>query len=205
MKKITLSISLFLIGFCAYAQPTITLLTFESYSFEDKFTTNDGYDGKIGDGFQWGGGLEFGIRETMAIELIYQHLSTDGYIRTPILGSFTETTGNVNIDYIMLGGTRYHPFSDKVSGFATVDAGLGIFTAKSTGNSFEKFCWGPRLGLKINASEKVSLRIHGQLISAVQALGGGLYIGTGGTGAGLTGYSTFWQWNVGGSLNFRLK
>lgn len=205
MRKLKLSIVCLLGSLGIYAQPTITLLTFESYSFEDKFTTNDGYDGKINDGFQWGAGIEFGIRETMAIELIYQHLSTDGYIRTPILGSFTESSGDVNIDYIMLGGTRYHPFNERVSGFGSVDAGIGILSAKNSGNSTEKFCWGPRLGLRINASDKISLRIHGQLISAVQALGGGLYIGTGGTGAGLTGYSTFWQWNVGGSLNFRLK
>ncbi len=60
----------------AYAQPSITLLTFESYTFSDQFDTEYG-TGKIGDGFQWGGGLEFGLSEETAIELIYQRLDTD--------------------------------------------------------------------------------------------------------------------------------
>ena len=60
----------------AYAQPTITLMTFESYTFPDQFDTQYG-TGKIQDGFQWGGGLEFGLSDVTAIELIYQRLDTE--------------------------------------------------------------------------------------------------------------------------------
>jgi hypothetical protein len=55
------------------------------------------------------------------------------------------------------------------------------------------------------ASEKVSLRIHGQLLSPVQWAGGGFYFGTGGSGAGVTTGSTIYQFNVGGSLNYKLR
>lgn len=189
--------------FTSQAQPTVTLLTFESYSFSDRVVTSDGYEGEIGDGFQWGGGLEFGLKETMAVELIYQRLETQGYINYPL----SRDQGKVAVNYFMLGGTRYMPVNDKISGFGTVDLGLGVLGSpdNSSDDNTEKFAWGLRLGVRIAASEKVSLRLHGQLMSAVQAVGGGLYFGTGGAGAGISGYSTFYQFNLGGSLNYRLR
>lgn len=210
MKKILLVFSILLV-LQSKSQVDITLLTFESYSFADKIVTDDGYDGKINDGFQWGGGFEFLFRERMAIELIYQHLDTDGYLFRPAVNGTMivqdQTSGRIGIDYILLGGTRYQPFTEKISGFSTLNAGLGIINTKdnSKDSNTEKFCWGARLGLKFQTSDMISIRIHGQLISAVQAIGGGVYLGTGGTGAGLTGYSTFWQFNLGGSLNFLLN
>jgi len=41
-------------------------------------------------------------------------------------------------------------------------------------------------------------------LSAVQSFGGGLYFGTGGAGAGVTGYSTMYQWVLGGGLTYKL-
>jgi hypothetical protein len=43
------------------------------------------------------------------------------------------------------------------------------------------------------------------LLSAVQAVGGGLYFGTGGAGAGVSGFSTFYQFSLGGGLVFKIK
>jgi opacity protein-like surface antigen len=185
------------------AQPAVTLLTFGSYSFSDKVTTSNGYEGQIGDGFQYGGGLEFGLKETMAVELIYQRLDTKGYIQYPL----SRDQGSVAVNYFMLGGTRYFPVNETISGFGTVDLGLGVLgsTDNSSDSNVEKFAWGLRGGVRIAPSEKVSLRLHAQLMSAVQAVGGGLYFGTGGAGAGVSGYSTFYQFNLGGSLNYRLK
>jgi hypothetical protein len=180
----------------------VTLLTFESYSFSDNIVTKDGYEGKVGDGFQWGGGLEIGLRDN-AFELIYQRLDTYGYIN--YLGS--QDKGNISVNYIMLGGTRYLPVNDKVAGFGTIDAGLGVLGYKDNPNQSDesKFAWGLRLGVRIAPNDKVSFRLHGQLMSAVQAFGGGIYFGTGGAGAGATGYSTFYQWNLGGSVNIRIR
>lgn len=42
MKKIITVLLLLVAGFLAKAQPTITLLTFESYTFPDKFDTEYG-------------------------------------------------------------------------------------------------------------------------------------------------------------------
>jgi len=191
-----------LFAITAWAQPTITLLTFESYTFSDKFDTEYG-TGKIGEGFQWGGGLEFGLSETTAIELIYHNMKTNVFYQ----GFDGRYEGDMGINYVMLGGTRYAPLNEKISGFGTVDLGMAWSSPEKSLNveSATKFAVGLRLGARIMASEKVSFRLHGQVFSPVQWAGGGVFIGTGGTGAGVTTGSTIWQWNLGGSLNFRLK
>lgn len=185
-----------------WAQPSITLLTFESYTFADQFDTEYG-TGKIQDGFQWGGGLEIGLANNAAVELIYQNIKTD----VTYQGFDNQYTGKVGINYMMLGGTRYAPLNDKISGFGSLDMGVAWSNPDTSldSESITKFAWGGRLGVRIQASEKVSLRLHAQLLSPVQWSGGGFYFGTGGGGAGVTTGSTIYQFNLGGSLNFRLK
>src|SRR5436190_21332046 len=127
MKTLILSFVVLLCGVVAvHAQPTVTLLTFESYTFSDQFSTEYG-EGKIGDGFQWGGGLEFGLKSDAAIEIIYQTLQTTASYRA----ISSTPTGNVGINYLMLGGTKYMPVNDIVSGFGSVDAGVGWMNPSS--------------------------------------------------------------------------
>ncbi len=199
MKKVAFLAVLVVSSAAAFGQQ-LTLLTFESYTFADKFYTQDGFEGKVQDGFQWGGGLEFAPNEAMAVEIIYQQMDTDGYINYLA----TQDVGNVHLKYIMLGGTRYQPVSETVSGFGTLDLGLGLASTDAT-DTYEKFAWGGRLGVRIAPNEKVSVRLHAQLMSMVQAIGAGFTIGTGGSGAGVSGFSSFYQFNLGGSVNIRLK
>src|SRR5687767_15883315 len=120
--KLTSSLILLLLvnSVSLFAQPSITLLTFESYTFADKFDTQYG-NGKVMDGFQWGGGLEFGVSDETAIELIYQRLDTDAYYQ----GSSRRYDGAISVNYILLGGTRYMPLNEVFSGFGTLNLGVG--------------------------------------------------------------------------------
>lgn len=204
MKKLaTLFLLVFALVATSLAQPTVTLLTFESYTFADNSFDTEYGGGKIGDGFQWGGGLEFGMNERMAVELIYQNMKTD----VTYAGLNQQYKGNCGINYALLGVTHYAPVNDKISGFGTVDLGAGWSSPDESlkSESVTKFAIGGRLGVRIQANEKVSLRLHAQLLSPVQWAGGGFYFGTGGSGAGVSTGSTIWQFNLGGSLNFRLK
>lgn len=203
MKKGSLLTTLaVLLATTAWTQPSITLLTFESYTFSDKFDTEYG-TGKIQDGFQWGAGIEIGLAETFAVELIYQNMKADVYYQ----GLAQRYEGKVGINYALLGGTKYAPLNDKISGFGSVDVGLAWSNPDNSlqSESVTKFAIGGRLGIRFMASEKVSLRIHGQLLSPVQWAGGGFYFGTGGSGAGVSTGSTIYQFNVGGSLNYKLR
>jgi opacity protein-like surface antigen len=189
----------------AYAQQgSVTLLTFAGYTFDDKIDFTRGY-GKIKGGFQWGAGLEFGLSMENAVEVVYQLHSTEGEIVNNFLGE--RETGEVNIHYILVGGTRYLPISDVLSGFGSVDAGLAVFAPDGNldASNTTRFAWGLRAGLRMAPSDRVSLRIHAQMLSPVQGAGGGFYFGTGGSGVGVSTYSTIYQFNLGGSVNIRIK
>ena len=186
------------------AQGGITLLTFESFTFADKFDTEYGY-GKIGDGFQWGVGLEFEVQPTAAIELIYQRMDATAYYQ----GLGSDYTGQMGMNYVLLGATGYQPFNDVVSGFGTVDMGVG-FTSNLeeslVSENVTKFAIGGRIGVRVApVNSKLSLRLHAQILSPVQWFGGGFYFGTGGSGAGVSTGSTIWQFNLGGSVNYRFR
>ena len=122
--------------------------------------------------------------------------------------------GEVNLDlainYIMLAPTKHFLSSnEKLEGFAGLMAGMVIADASRRDqhrrDSATKFAWGLRLGGIIWASEKVGIRLQTQLLSATQAMGGGFYFGTGGAGAGVSSYSTIYQFGLGGGIVFKVK
>ncbi|MEJ2005522.1 MAG: hypothetical protein P8X57_11280 [Cyclobacteriaceae bacterium] len=204
-RKFCLTALIMLSGSFLFAQEgSITILTFGGYTFEDKLDFYKGY-GKVGDGFQWGVGLEIGLGPYNAVEFNYQQLPTTGYL-VEYLGGFEES-GDVNFNYYLVGGTRYLPINDMLSGFFSMDAGLAVISPQSSSefSNTTKFAWGLRTGLRLLPAERVSLRIHAQLLSPVQAAGGSFYFGTGGPGAGVSTYSTIYQFNLGGSINLRIK
>lgn len=204
MKKVLLAFVLFTSAFAAKGQGGVTLLTFGNWTFADKFETYYGY-GKLDDAVQWGAGLEFEIQPTSAIELIYLRSDHDAYYDA---GFSDRLNGKIGLNYILLGATGYQPFNDKVSGFGTFDMGAA-FTSNIdetlNASNVTKFALGGRLGVKIAPSDKISLRLHAQLLSPVQWFGGGFYFGTGGSGAGVSTGSTIYQFSLGGSINIRIR
>jgi hypothetical protein len=211
MKKIILSIIL-----CAgitgiAAAQNIRFNGYAEYIFDDNidsyYSNTDYYDGKIKGGLQWGGGLEFMVDATKGIELKYLRRDATApveYYNNGILNKDFELAMN----YILLGGTNYFKTGGKVEPYAGFAAGVGIFTIKNAeaGNddTATKFSWTVKLGTNIWLSEKVGLKLQADLLSAVQSMGGGLYFGTGGAGAGVSAYSTMYQWGLGGGLVFKL-
>ena len=184
-------------------QGSLTLLTFESFTFADKYETYYGY-GRVEDGFSWGAGLEFGIDNRTAVELIYQNYKADAYYDDYL---FNRIYGQGTFNYIMLGGTSYAPMNEKVSGFGSFDLGMCIIHPSSelSGSDVTKFAMGGRLGVRIAPSDRISLRLHAQLMSPLQWFGGGYYFGGGGSGATVSGGGTIFQFNLGGSVNIRIR
>ena len=198
----------------AFGQGKIKLNAYGAYVFDDKFdtyyTSNQYIEGKIKGGFQWGAGLEYALHDDYGIELVYYRQDTE----VPITydgfgGGLTNSTVELGVNYIMLGGMRYlNTANEKVQPYGGLLAGMVIFENKSPQgsqeDSYTKFAWGLRLGVNIWASERVALKLQAQLLSAVQGAGGGLYIGTGGAGAGVSTYSTIYQFGLGGGLSFKI-
>lgn len=215
-KNMKTILSILLICFFIPAVSQNTRLNgYAVYTFDDKFDSyysgTDYYEGKFKGGLQWGIGLEFLPQAASGIELLYLNQQTTAPTRYWAPGQITEKTTNfdVGFNWIMLAGNRYvRKPGSKVEGFGGGMLGAVIINVENpdngSDNSATKFAWGLRLGANIWASEKMAIKLQGQLMSAVQGAGGGLYFGTGGAGAGVSTYSSMLQFGLGGGLSFKL-
>jgi hypothetical protein len=137
----------------------------------------------------------------VGIEFLYNRLDTKAPM-TYYNNGVKSGTYDCGINNFMLAMNRYFVATEKMEAYGSVMAGVTSFkigTATAT-----KFGYGFRLGANFWASPRVALKLQAQLMSASQAVGGGFYLGTGGAGAGVSSYSTFYQFGLGGGLAFRL-
>ena len=178
-------------------------------SFDSYFTGGRYFEGKIKGGLQWGGGIEYRVYPETGIELLYLRHDTNAptsyYIQGPEFADF-----DLGLNYIMVGGNRYMPIgTGNVDGSFGLMAGMVIadLTNPESGysDSATKFAWGLKGGITIWATETVGIKLQAQVLSAVQSMGGGFYFGTGGGGAGISTYSTLYQFGLGGGLAFKLN
>ena len=212
IKRLLLSLVLVAVFTGLASAQNIRFNAYTAYVFDDKvdsyYDNTNYYDGKIEGGFQWGGGLEFMASSTKGIELKYLRQDTKAPM-TYYKNGVKNTNFDIAINYVLLGGTNYFKgVGNKVEPYGGLSLGMAIFNIENPDNnehhSATKFAWGLKLGTNIWASEKVGIKLQADLISAVQSAGGGLYFGTGGAGAGISTYSTMYQWVLGGGLTFKL-
>jgi hypothetical protein len=181
--------------------PKFSVTLFGGYTFQDK--VNLGYTyGYIRNAAHYGTSFEFMFNRLRSLELSYQRMDTkmpiyDGY--TGIL--LNRGHGNGALNYIMIGGVNYFPFSPYVMPYGGLNLGVCVLTNKEDYTT-TKFALGAKLGVKIKASQVVSVKIQTQLMSVVQGAGGSLYFGTGGPGYGVSTYSSVTQFGFTGGLSF---
>jgi hypothetical protein len=211
-KQFIFAAAFLLVGLASQAQH-IRLNGYASYVFDDKvdsyYDNSNYYSGTIKGGFLWGAGIEFSPRPFYAIELSY--LRQDSHLPdfTYFQGGAKTTDLKFANNWIMIGGLRYFPtHSARVEPYVGGQLGVALINTDNPRNgassSMTKFAWGFKGGTNIWLTDKVGLKLQVQLLSAVQALGGGFYLGTGGAGAGVTSYSSLLQFNIGGGLSFKL-
>lgn len=189
--------------------------TYAGYIFKDKvdsyYSNSSYYEGQIQDGLRWGAGIEYHIPNKGAIEIQYLRQDTNAptvYQDGSIIGGIQNSDFDLAINWIMLNGTKYFSVNEVVEPFVGAGIGMGIFNVKNPDNGNEnsatKFSYNIRGGSNFWLSSNVAFRAQASLFSAVEALGGGLYFGTGGVGAGLSTFSTLYQFGFEGGLVFRL-
>jgi opacity protein-like surface antigen len=181
------------------------------YTFDDRvssFQSNtQRFDGKINGGLTWGVGAEFMVQPELGVELSYYRMDTKAPTNyaNPLPKS---ATFNVDLNWIMLGGVKYLKANPKVEPYAGLMLGAGIINANNPDNGFSQnhsaFAWGIKGGVNIWASERVGLKLQTNLMSMVQAVGGGLFFGTGGASVGVSAFSTLLQFSLGGGLAIKL-
>jgi hypothetical protein len=213
MKKL-LAIILFLSGSYVFAQnsPSIRLNGYVNYAFDDNhvdsyYSNTSYFEGSIKGGLLYGGGLEVMLQEAYGLEFTYLRLDSKAPLEYYYNG-VEFTNFDLATNYIMVGGNRYMQMNPKVEPYGGMMLGMAIFNIENPDNgnstSATKFAWGIKAGLNIWASEKVGIKMQASLLSAVQAVGGSVYFGTGGAGAGVSGFSTFYQFVLGGGLVINL-
>lgn len=220
MRKL-LTIVICLTGTCLFAQNTqqssvpgksLRLNVYTTYAFDDNYVDSyysetSFFEGEIKGGFQYGAGLEIMPTKGIGLELAYLRLGSKAPMAYYDNGT-QNTTFDLAQNFIFLGANRYFGINPKVEPFAGLQLGMDIINVDNpqNGNSTgaTKFTWGIKAGLNIMTSEKVAVKLQAGLLSAVQAVGGGVYFGTGGSGAGVSGYSTYYQFSLGGGLVFNI-
>jgi hypothetical protein len=214
MKKL-FAIAVFLTGGILFAQtgPSVRLNGYTTYAFDDNhvdsyYSTTSYFEGAMKGGFEWGGGLEVVLPQGRGVEFSYLRL--DSYAPIEYYNDGVQFSDfDVAHNYLFLGFNQNVQINPRVEPYAGLMLGMAIYDVTNPDNSNSgsatKFAWGLKGGLNIWANERVGLKMQAALISAVQAVGGGIYFGTGGAGAGVTGFSTYYQFNLGGGLVFKLR
>jgi hypothetical protein len=193
--------------------PALRLHVYTAYAFDDQvdsyYSTTAYYKGTIKGGFEWGGGLEYLLSPAYGIEAYYLRLDSKANL---VYYNVIERSGEFDLasNYVMLGGNRYLVLANpRIEPYGGLQIGMGIFdiTNPETDESASavKFAWGLKAGINIWASDRVGIKLQAGLLSVVQSVGGSLYFGTGGAGAGVASYSTIYQWTLGGGLTFNLS
>ena len=212
MKKIILSAALIIAAAGLATAQNIRLNLYSAYVFDDNvdsyYDPSSYYNGTIEGGFQWGVGIEYMVHQTKGIELKYLRQDTKAPMNYYDNGAKSKEF-ELAINYILLGGSNYFELdNEKVAPYAGLGLGMAIIDIKNpTGTNSSnatKFAWNLKLGTNIWASEKIGIKLQVDLLSAVQSAGGGLYFGTGGGGAGVSTYSTMYQFGIGGGLTFKM-
>ncbi len=203
-----------LIAGTAFSQE-VRVNTYAGYVFDDKvdsyYSNNSYYEGKIKGGLRWGAGLEYQLpNTTKAFELQYLRQDTNApitYLDSGFGNDIQFTDFELTTNWIMLNGTNYFPISEVAEPFIGFGVGMVIADvtnpASGRNEGATKFAWALRGGTNLWFSEKVGIRLQASLMSAVQGAGGGLYFGTGGAGAGVSTYSTIYQFGFDGGVVFR--
>lgn len=215
MKKLSLVLLLFLCFSVNAIAQNVRLNGYAAYVFDDAidsyYSQTDYFSGTIKGGFQWGAGIEYVLPSQFGIELSYLRQDTHApteYIANPVQG-IQYANFDLGINYIMLGGNKYVKVKPQIEPYGGIMAGMAIFNLNNPNNNNEssatKFAWGLRGGVNFFPAPKVGIKLQASLLSSVQAVGGSFYFGTGGTGAGVSNYSSMLQFVIGGGITLNLK
>ena len=211
MRHLFLLVLLCGLGQVGLQAQEVRLNGYAHYVFDDKFDTyysNTSYfRGKIKGGFQWGFGFEYKPNPYYGMELLYLHQDTEAPVYYYLQGD-RDRVMDIGVNYILLSGSRYFASNGPLEAYGGFMAGAVIFQNKAPQvgepGSVTKLALGIKLGANFWATDRIGLKVQTTFLSAIQAFGGSFYFGTGGSGAGVSTYSTITQFELGGGLAIRL-
>ncbi len=154
---------------------------------------------KFDDNINYGLALSVATRYGTFIEAMYSFTASKTYYTSYILGSGNKSF-TTNINYIQLGGVK--EFKDgQIRPFGSLSLGASGFVPQERGyESWWSFAMNLGLGVKINISEKIGIRLQARMLMPLDFYGIGIFCGTGGCGGGVSLSSNVIQGDFMGGL-----
>jgi hypothetical protein len=137
-------------------------------------------------------------RETMAeIQYIFQptNVSFD-----PYTAGISSKSFGADVHYILATGYYLKQLSRTSWGYGGLSIGAAGLVPKNDLDPAWRVAFGLTLGAKFLVSKKVGIKIQAQGLFPIQWAGGSLYVGSGGSGYGVSAGTSIVQINVGGGL-----
>lgn len=215
MKRILMASVLLFLHPASPAQVKLNtrLNTYGGYVFKDRlnaYTDNQNYfNGTINAGLQWGLGLEVMGAPGRSYEFSFVRQDTRAPLNYWNNGAQFKNV-DISINYLMAGRNTYFGSADKtVETYIGTDVGGILLQVKNPDPGAEtsllKFAWGFRGGVNLWTHERVGVKLNARILSAVQAVGGGVYFGTWGLGGSVSPYASIYQISLSGGLVFKLS
>lgn len=212
MKKILFSSILFFVLNNLSAQK-LRLNGYLMHAFDDRVDSyndpNDFYRGKIVQSAMWGIGAEWMKQPNLGIEVHYLNQRTTAPL-TYFNNGIRNSEFQLQMNHILIGTNKYfRTEKSPVEFFGGLSAGLSLIdlynpdTRNTTNRT--KFSWLIKGGANFWINSQLAIKTQVQLLSVVQSVGGGFFFGTGGSGAGVSPYSSMYQFGLGGGLVYQLK
>ena len=182
---------------------SVEITPYAGYMLNTNMTVAYGYV-NTRDNPAFGGTIAFDVQRGMQVELQYlYHSTTSDFISQS--GRYDDFGFDVTMQYFMLNFVREIKPMAKVNPYVSVEG--GAVWAQPKYASLESV-WRAAMqlggGAKISLSEKIALKLQGQVLFPLVFYGGGFYVGTGGAGLGVSAGIPFAEFNFSGGLSFSL-
>lgn len=200
MKKVILLFGgLLFLPFFIFAQ-RVELTPFGGYVFASKMYASNGNVRFLGNA-QYGAILSVAVSRVCDVDLIYNRSDTKAEIN---VSDYPYKQVPLSINYMQIGFTKNFRVHPKVSPFVGFNLGACLMAPKEDYYDAWFFSMGLNAGAKIYLSNHFGLRLQAQGLFPVEGSGYSFFVGTGGTGGGVSLYSSMIQFGLTGSLIFRI-
>jgi len=207
MKHLLTACAAIVLAATSLSAQKVELNAFANYMFgasNDYYYNN--YNGNlyIEPSIVYGGAIDVDLRNNMMLELQYAFQPTtvriEGYAGSP-----SDNGSEINNHFIQIGGLYHKDVNDKVTMFGGLLFGMEIFApANQAYDSETRFLGSLTGGAKIWLNDKIGLRLNANLNMPMIFSGAGFYLGTGGSGYGVSTVIQLFQFSLGGGLVFKL-
>jgi hypothetical protein len=183
--------------------------TYTGYVFDESFDLSDPpnyYRGTIKGGLQWGAGVEYQANKRYGIELSYLRHDAQTPVRKN--GSSLKNDFDLGINYVLIGGNGYIKIAKFIEPYLGGQMGMAIFNIRRADIDLKttkaKFALGIKTGLNFHITPNIGIKLQAQLLSTIQSIDAGFYVGTGGAGTNLSPRSLIMQIGLTSGLVFIL-